>query len=38
MALTNVLVKQIARSNPERVLDRLKRVDGFYETFEILLD
>src|SRR5262249_50243921 len=38
MALTNVLVKHVARANPERVLDGLRRVDGLYDAFEILLD
>lgn len=36
VTLANVLVTEIALSNPERTLERLKSVDDFYDRFDLM--
>jgi DNA-binding MurR/RpiR family transcriptional regulator len=38
LTLSNVLVTGVALANPERALERLKRVDAFYEQFDVMAD
>jgi DNA-binding MurR/RpiR family transcriptional regulator len=38
LTLSNVLVTGVALANPERALERLKRVDSFYEQFDVMAD
>ncbi len=38
VSLSNVVVSGVAAADPERALERLRRIDAFYERFAITTD